>query len=102
MTFAELLLSDGAFVRIALVAIAIEGLVLLALAGAGRIAASPLDLAGQLGAGAALLLAVDLAIHGVHPGWIALLVTLSLPAHAFDLRRRLGRARRDAVVDARR
>jgi hypothetical protein len=88
MTFAELLLSDGAFVRIALVAIAIEGLVLLALAGAGRIAASPLDLAGQLGAGAALLLAVDLAIHGVH--------------HAFDLRRRLGRARRDAVVDARR
>ena len=38
--------------------------------------------------GACLLLALRAALTGAHLGWIALWVTLSLPAHLLDLARR--------------
>ncbi len=54
----------------------------------------PLDILGQLLAGALLLIAVRLAVTGADPRWTLLFVSLSLPAHVFDLARRLRGRRR--------
>lgn len=85
------LVTSGAYVRIALAAIAIEAVLLLVLA--RRLALRPADIAGQLGAGALLLLALELALHGADPLWVAAAVTASLPLHVLDLRRRLAGSR---------
>lgn len=46
------------------------------------------DLLTTLAAGAALMLAVRLALAGAGPAWLALCLLASLAAHVFDLRRR--------------
>lgn len=50
---------------------------------------SALDLLGQVLAGVLLLLALRCALTGADVRWTALLVTASLPAHLYDLARRM-------------
>lgn len=89
------LLADGRFLDVALVAVAIEIAVLVALTRRGRGVLRGLgsaDVLGQLAAGALLLVAVRIAVAGGDVLWVAGLVTLSLPVHVYDLWRRAQRA----------
>ncbi len=86
------LLRSGALIDVAFACIGVELLVLLGvrrLLGGLRVA----DVVGQLLAGAILLLAVRSAMRGADPRWTLALVTASLPAHVYDLLRRVHRAR---------
>ena len=89
------LLFSGKVVDLALAVIGVELVVLLVarqLRGAGL---RPLDLIGQLLAGALLLLAVRCALTGADYRWTLALLAASFPAHAFDLvRRARGASRR--------
>jgi hypothetical protein len=83
------LLERGTLVDVALVALAVELVLLVALARRGRGRLGPLDVLGQLLAGGLLLGALRCALTGAHPLWILALLTASFPAHLYDLRRRL-------------
>lgn len=85
----------GRLIDIALVAIAVEIVVLLVYRRATGRGLKPIDLLGQLLAGAFLLGAVRAAVAGVDGQIVLLLVTASLPTHLFDIVRR-ARAARDA------
>lgn len=74
--------------------LAIVGLEVLVLLGRRRRSGGlpPLDLLGQLLAGALLLLAVRCALTGADYRWTAAFLAASFPAHLFDLARRSSRA----------
>jgi len=86
------LLRSGALID---VAIACIGLELLALLGVRRLRGGlrTADVVGQLLAGAFLLMAVRCAVRGEDPRWTLALITASLPAHVYDLVRRVHGAR---------
>ncbi len=84
----ELLLS-GRVTDLALAAIGVEVILLLA----GRLGLRPLDVLGQLLAGALLLLAVRCALEGADYRWTLAFLSASFPAHVFDLARRLRSSR---------
>ncbi len=81
------LLTSGALIDVAIAFIGVE---LLALLGVRRLRGGlrAADVAGQLLAGALLLLAVRCAARGGDPRWTLALVSASLPAHVYDLIRR--------------
>ncbi len=88
------LLASGRVIDVALVVIGVEFVVLIAM---GRRAATrlrPIDVVGQLLAGALLLLALRVALAGGSVWWIAALLTASFPAHALDMARRLRQTQR--------
>ncbi len=87
----EDLFFSGRLIDIALVVIALEAVVLLASRGFSRVGIQPLDLIGQLLAGALLLLAVRCAVTRVDYRWTVTFLSASFPAHAFDLIRRARR-----------
>jgi hypothetical protein len=82
------LLSSGRLIDVALAIIGLEALALLALRQRGAWGIRPLDLLGQLLAGALLLLAVRCAVTGADYRWTLALLSASFPAHVFDLARR--------------
>ena len=84
-------LASGRAVDLALLLVAFEALALLALARAGRSRLRPLDVFGQLAAGAALLGALRCALGGADPRWTTLFLAAALPAHVYDLVRRVRR-----------
>lgn len=84
--------TSGRAIDVALLVVAVEVTLLLAMKGKGRWLA-PLDLLGQLLAGALLLLAVRCALTGASYLWTAGLLAASFPAHLFDLFRRTRPAR---------
>jgi hypothetical protein len=95
----ELLLS-GTLVDVALSVIALEFVILVALRLHGLHGLRPLDLLGQLLAGAFLLLAVRCALRGSDYRWTLVMLTASFPAHAFDLARRArGQAPNESAVN---
>ncbi len=82
--------TSGRAIDLILVVVGIEVLVLLLrhrLSGRGL---APIDLIGQLLAGALLLLAVRCALTGADYRCTAAFLIASLPAHLFDLVRRSG------------
>jgi hypothetical protein len=79
---------SGRLIDVALVVIALEIVVLLASRVFSRVGIQPLDLIGQLLAGALLLLAVRCAVTRADYRWVLVLLSASFPAHAFDLVRR--------------
>jgi hypothetical protein len=79
------LFSSGVLIDLALVVIGMEMLALLVLR---RPTLRPLDVIGQLLAGALLLGALRCVIAGVDYRYTLLLLSLSFPAHVFDLVRR--------------
>jgi len=87
------LFESGRFVDVALVAIALELLVLLYVRHRTGRGLRPLDIAGHLAAGALLLLAVRCVVTGGDYRLTLLLLTLSFPAHLYDLLRRSRTAR---------
>ncbi len=89
----EDLFASGRLIDVALVVLALEVVVLLASRAFSRVGIRPVDLIGQLLAGALLLLAVRCAVTRVDYRWTLVLLSASFPAHAFDLIRR---ARRQA------
>jgi hypothetical protein len=84
----EDLFASGRLIDVALVVLALEVVVLLASRTFTRVGIQPLDLIGQLLAGALLLLAVRCAVTRVDYRWTLVLLSASFPAHAFDLIRR--------------
>ena len=86
----EALLAHGRVIELALGVIGLELVLVFVgqrwLAGRGL---APLDLVGQLLAGAFLLLAFLLVLSGAEPVWVLLALTASFPAHVFDVARRL-------------
>jgi len=84
-------LADGTLVDVALAALLVEFAVLTVLARRGPgVLLRPLDIVGQLLAGGLLLLALRCALTGADGRWIAALLAASLPAHLYDLYRRMG------------
>ncbi len=79
------LVQSGRAVDGVLLFVAAEAVLLLLLA---RKRLRPLDVAGQLAAGAALLGALRCALTGADPRWTAAFLAAALPAHLFDLIRR--------------
>ena len=79
--------SSGRACDVALLCILLEAIYLLVQSGK-RGALAPGAVFGQLAAGAFLLLAVREALVGADYRWIAVLLTLSFPAHLYDLMRR--------------
>jgi hypothetical protein len=82
------LLSRGILIDVALAAILIEVAILMVSRARQRRGLAPLDLFGQLLAGALLLLAVRTAVTGADYRWTLVLISASFPAHLFDLMRR--------------
>lgn len=83
--------TSGAFVDVALVVLALEAVALLALGRRGATRLGPLDLFGQLAAGAMLMLALRCAVSGADPRLTLAFFGASFPAHVFDLVRRVRR-----------
>lgn len=93
------LLFSGRVVDLALAVIGVEIVVLLGARRRRGAGLRPLDLIGQLLAGALLLLAVRCALTGADYRWTLALLGASFPAHAFDLMRRArGASRRASSV----
>jgi len=82
------LFESGRFVDVALVAIALELLFLVYLRRRTGRGLRPLDVVGHLAAGALLLLALRCVCAGTDYRITLVLLTLSFPAHIFDLARR--------------
>ena len=82
----ELFLS-GHGIDLALACVALEAVYLVLRRQRTR-GLSPVDVFGQLAAGAFLLLAVRCALTGADYRWTAAFLTASFPAHLFDLSRR--------------
>lgn len=78
---------SGRAVDVVLAFVAVEALILLWLL-RRRPGLGPLDVVGQLAAGALLLGAVRCALTGADPRWTAGCLLAALPAHLFDLVRR--------------
>ncbi len=89
----DFLLSDGRFVDVALGAIVVEFAIITGLARRRGARLRPLDIAGQMLAGALLLGALRVAVSGGDPLWVVALMSASFPAHLFDLSRRAAAAR---------
>jgi hypothetical protein len=91
----DFLLSDGRFVDVALGAIVVEFAIVTGLARrrGARTRLRPLDIAGQMLAGALLLGALRVALSGGDLVWVVVLMSASFPAHLFDLSRRAAAAR---------
>ncbi len=81
-------LARGTLVDVALVAIVLEALLLVAYRRRTGRGLRPIDVLGQLLAGLMLLVAVRLAVTGAPTELVLLALTLSFPAHVFDLVRR--------------
>ncbi len=86
-------LSITGAIDLALAAIVVELSILLFLGRRSRRGLRPIDLVGQLSAGALLLLAVRTVATNADVRWTLLLLTASFPAHLFDLLRRRSQAR---------
>ncbi len=82
------LFRSGRIVDLIVGMMAFETIALLAVRRATGRGVQPLDLFGQLLAGAFLLAALRCALRGSDYHWTALFLTASLPAHLFDLCRR--------------
>jgi len=80
--------TSGRAIDVALLCIAFEVVLLLVIRQRTRRGLRPLDLVGQLLAGALLLLGVRFAVTGADYRWTAVFITASFPAHLFDLVRR--------------
>jgi hypothetical protein len=89
----EHFLWSGSLTDLALAIIAVEAVVLLVSQQRSGVGLRPLDVAGQLAAGAMLLLALRCAVTGASYVWTLVFVAASFPAHAFDLLRRVRSAR---------
>ncbi|MCU0686241.1 MAG: hypothetical protein MUF34_29015 [Polyangiaceae bacterium] len=83
--------ASGAPVDIALAVVAVEIVALLLWRRRGGPGLRPLDLLGQLLAGAMLMLALRCALTGADYRWTAAFFGASFPAHLFDLARRARR-----------
>ncbi len=84
-------LGNGILIDFAIAVIALEMIVLLVWRARAKGGMRPLDVVGQLLAGAILLIALRASIAGASIWALYVLLSLSLPAHAFDLIRRLRR-----------
>jgi hypothetical protein len=82
------LFKSGRVVDLILGVMVVETIALLLFRRVTGSGASPLDLLGQLLAGALLLVALRCALTGQDYRWTALFLAASLPAHLFDLARR--------------
>ena len=82
------LFDSGRFVDVAFVAVALELLLLFYVRRRTGRGLRPLDVVGNLAAGAILLLAVRCVVTGTDYRITLLLLTLSFPAHLYDLVRR--------------
>lgn len=82
------LFESGRFVDVALVAIALELLLLFYVRRKTGRGLRPLDVVGHLAAGAILLLALRCVVTGADYRLTLVLLTLSFPAHVYDLLRR--------------
>ncbi len=87
---------DAGLVDLLLLVVALEAAALLAWSGL-RGGFSPADFAFNLGAGAALMIALRMALGGSGDGWIGGALALALVLHLADLARRLRRPRSGAV-----
>ena len=87
------LLESGRLIDLALIVTGIELVVLMLRRRITKRGLSALDLVGQLLAGACLLLALRCALSGGDQTWTLLFFSASLPAHLFDLARRLRKQR---------
>jgi hypothetical protein len=85
------LFASGRAIDIVLLVVGLETLLLFLWGRRGGPGLAPLDLLGQLLAGALLLVAVRCALTGADYRLIALLLIASFPAHLFDLARRARR-----------
>ncbi len=85
-------LESGLAVDVVLAFLAAEVAFLLVLKARTGRGPAVLDLLGQLGAGAALLLALRAALTRADPRWTAGFLLAALPAHLFDLARRFRRS----------
>lgn len=88
--------ASGRAIDLVLLVLAVELLLLLASKRVADAGIRRLDVLGQLLAGACLLVALRCALSGADYRWTLVFVTASLPAHMFDLARRL-RARGGAT-----
>jgi len=91
----EFLLS-GRAIDLILAVVAIEAVVLVALQRKAGRGLPPVDLLGQLLAGAMLLLALRCALTGADYRWTALFLAASFPAHVLDMVQRW-RSRRNPL-----
>jgi hypothetical protein len=82
------LFTSGRAIDVALLCIAVEVVLLLVIRQRTSRGLRPLDLFGQLLAGALLLLGVRCAVTGADYRWTAACLMASFPAHIFDLMRR--------------
>ena len=82
------LFTSGRAIDLILAIVGLEVLVLLVRHRWSGRGLAPVDLLGQLLAGALLLLAVRCALTGADYRWTAVFLIASLPAHLFDLARR--------------
>jgi hypothetical protein len=87
------LLSSGRAIDLALAVMVLELVALAVVRGRAAGGLRPLDMAGQMVAGATLLLALRCAVRGGDYRWTLAFVTASFPAHLFDLARRARAAR---------
>jgi hypothetical protein len=83
---------SGRAIDVVLGVLALEAVVLLATR--ARHGLGPLDVLGQLLAGALLLVALRCALTGASVLWIAALLTAALPVSLYDLLRRVRAGRR--------
>jgi hypothetical protein len=82
-------LGNGILIDFAIALIGLEMIALLLWRARAKGGMRPLDVMGQLLAGAILLIALRASIAGASIWTLYALLALSLPAHAFDLIRRL-------------
>jgi hypothetical protein len=80
--------ASGRAIDLVLLVVGLELLALVVRHQRGGKGLAPLDLLGQLLAGALLLLAVRCALTGADYRWTAVFLTASFPAHLYDLARR--------------
>ena len=90
------LLASGRFSDLALAVIAIEAIGLLVMRRRLGRGMRPLDVMGQLLAGAMLMLAMRSLLTGADYRWTLVFLTASFPAHIFDLVRRARSGRADS------
>jgi hypothetical protein len=82
------LLASGRVIDLALVVMALELLLLAVMRGRAGVGLQPVNVIGQLLAGALLLLALRCVLKGGDYRWTLGFLTASFPAHVFDLIRR--------------
>ena len=95
------LFASGHVIDFVLAIVGLEAAALLAWRRRRYRGLAPVDVLGQLLAGALLLGAVRCALTGTDYRWTAAFVTASLPAHLFDLARRARGGSRSAAAPGR-